>query len=224
MAAARPEPFALLYCAAVTLALGRSAQTLRELRDHIAEVPPQSLAHHFFETLLRPDFDDPEYRNDFALWAHRQLRDRVLAERLAVIDPLQFAALDDLRQHLLEVIEDRLAETSSVLQVTPGLEFNFLRSQLVVLDTGLRAATPEALAELVPGLTQGNLYVHFVEARRTPPGLDDFSRWIEAWGAPYDNLCRQLRAIDFHQWSLSDMRARLVECFAPFTSGREVPT
>jgi hypothetical protein len=66
-------PFEVKDCALITLALGKSALNLRELRDRVAEVPPQSLYHHFYETLLRPSFDDPEYRNDFALWSRRQL-------------------------------------------------------------------------------------------------------------------------------------------------------
>lgn len=62
-----PEPLRIMDCAIITLALGKSAQNLREFRDGIAEVPAQSIAHHFYESLLRPVFDDPEYRNDLAV-------------------------------------------------------------------------------------------------------------------------------------------------------------
>src|SRR6185369_3313249 len=54
-----PEPFRFMDCALIILALGRTAHGLRELRDRAAEVPPQSIWHHFYETLLRPTFDDP---------------------------------------------------------------------------------------------------------------------------------------------------------------------
>src|SRR5882672_669917 len=104
MANATPSAFRFKDCALTTLSLGRSAHTLRELRDGVAEVPAESISHHFYESLLRPVFDDPEYRNDFALWARRHLHDNLLAERLGVLDPLEHEDLESLRRQVLEVI------------------------------------------------------------------------------------------------------------------------
>jgi len=210
----RPEPFLFKDCALTTISLGRSAQNLRELRDRVAEVPAQSISHHFYESLLRPAFDDPEYRNDFALWARRHLHDNVLAERLGVIDPLEYADLETLRHHVLEVIEDRLAETHHVPAVALGHEFYFLRSQQVILDTGRRAATPAELAERIPHLSTGSVFYHFIEGRRRPPlRVDDFSAWLESWGPPYERHRERLAAVDFHLWSLTELRARIACCF-----------
>lgn len=213
-----PQPFRIMDCALITQSLGKSAQNLRELRDRIAEVPAQSLSHHFYEALLRPVFDDPDHRNDFALWARRQLHDHPLAERLGVIDPLEFESLDQLRQHVLDVIEDRLAETPIVPAATPGHEFYFLRSQLVVLDTGFRARTPAELAALVPRLPTGSIFYHFVEGRRRPPLMvDDFSAWLEVWGSRYDRCREGIAAIDFYLWSLTEMRALIAQCLRDIT-------
>ena len=81
-------PFKVQDCAIITRMGGvSSAVNLRELRERIAVCPNETLYHHFCETLVRPTFDDPEFRNDFAVWASRHLRDRVLAERLGIIKP-----------------------------------------------------------------------------------------------------------------------------------------
>ena len=210
-----PDPFRFKNCTLTTLSLGRSAQNLRELRDWIAVVPSSSLSHHFYESLLTPGFDDPEYRNDFALWSRRHLHDNVLAERLGVIDPLEFPDLEALRQHLLDLIEDRLAETPVAPATGPGHEFYFLRSQRVILDTGLRAATPAEMAEAIPHLPTGSIFYHFIEGRRRPPRrVDDFSAWLTQWGPLYDSYRERLEAIDFHLWSLTELRARLARGLA----------
>jgi hypothetical protein len=207
-------PFRFLDCALVILSLGRSAQNLREMRDRVADVPVQSLSHHFYETLLRPTFDDPEYRNDFALWARRALHDQVLAERLGVIDPLEFLGLEDLRQHVLDLIEDRLAEVPHVPACRPGQEFYFLRSQAVIVDTGLRAGTPEEMAARIPALSTGSIFYHFVEGRRRPPLLlDDFSAWLQEWGPGLDACRQRITAIDFNLWSLTELRGLIAACF-----------
>jgi hypothetical protein len=218
MTPARPRPLEIRDCTLITLALGRTAQDLRELGDRVLELPAESIYHHFYHTLLRPTFDDPEYRNDFALWARRHLHDSVLAERLGIIDPIDHEDLERLRQHLLEVIETRLFECHAVPSAAPNHEMHFLRSQVVVFSTGRRAETPEDLAAMIPRLSTGCIFYHFVEARRRSPARsDDFSSWLEGWGPDHETVRHRIEAIDFHLWSLSEMRERIAECF-PGTS------
>jgi len=115
-----PEPFEIKDCALITLAVGRSAHNLRELRDHAADVPVESLRHHFYEALLRPSFDDPEFGNDFAVWAHEALRDEALAERLSALDPVDHPGGEALRTALVDLLEDRLAELPVAPTGRPG--------------------------------------------------------------------------------------------------------
>ena len=213
-------PFEFKDCALITLAVGRSVHDLRDFRDRLGDVPAQSIWHHFFETLLRPMFDDPEYPNDFALWAKRSLHDDVLAERLGIVDPVEFADVERLRQHLLDLVEDRLDETAVVRSVSPGHEFYFLRSQVVVLSTGLSAATPQELGERIRSLPTGSIFYHLIEARRrTPRQLDDFTCWLESWGADSAPLREQLARVRLHHGPLSELRERIAACFVPGAPG-----
>ena len=81
-------PFEVMDCALLIRMSGLPlAMNLRELRDRIAICGENVLYHHFCETTLRPMFDDPDYRNDFAVWSKLYLGDRVLAEKLGILDP-----------------------------------------------------------------------------------------------------------------------------------------
>jgi len=205
-----PTPFEVKDCALITLALGRTAQTLRELRDRVAEVPLGSLRHHMLESKLRPSFDDPELPNDFALWALDALRDLELAERLSAIDAALLAEGETLRQRLLDVLEDRLAEEPRLDAARPGHEFHFLRSQLVVYPTDQAAGDPRALAELLPRFSLGGVYLHFVESRLRPPrGEDDFSTWLDDWGETGQALRERLATVDPMFGSLRELRSRI---------------
>ena len=209
----RPGPFQFMDCALTILSLGRSAQNLRELRDGISVVPAPSIFHHYLEGLLKPAFDDPEYRNDFSVWARRHLHDNILAERLGGIDPMDYESVEALRQQALDVIEDRLAEIPYVASVPPGRAFYFLQSHRVVLDTGLRAATPAELGAQIPRLPSGSIFYHFIEGRRrSPRRADDFSTWLEEWGEGCARGRKRLAAIDFHLWSLTELRTRISRC------------
>ena len=209
-----PEPFRVMNCALMILATGRSAQNLRELRDHLTNVPPHCLRHHFNDSLLRPAFDHPEFRNDFAHWAQRELHDPLLAERLSVIDPMDFSDEEHLRQRLLDVIEDRLTEVAEVPQAARDKEFHFLRSQFVIIDTGWRARTPAELGAMIPRMSVGSVFFHFIEARGRPPlRMDDFSAWIESCGEETAAVRERLTNVDFRLWSLTELRERIAACF-----------
>jgi hypothetical protein len=219
-----PEPFELRDCALITISLAKSAQNLRELRDRVGEVPPQSIEHHFYETLLRPSFDDPEYDNDFALWARRSLHDAVLAERLGIVDPLDYPGVEELRLHLLDVLEDRLAESPSQASALPGREFHFLRSQLVVFPAQVPVSSPEELARSCARLSTGSIYFHFVDARRrTPERSDDFSAWLRRWGDGFAEASDALAAVDIHHESLVEMRTRIAAILARATRREGAP-
>lgn len=209
-----PAPLRIVDCSLMILSTGRSAQNLRELRDHLTIVPVQSVAHHFHDSLLRPTFDHPEYRNDFARWAGRQLRDELLAERLGVIDPIDLPDLEMLRGLLIDVIEDRLAEVNEVPQAGRGQEFHFLSSRFVTIETGVRAESPEDLSVMLPSLSTGSIFLHFIEARRrSPRRRDDLSSWLELWGQDFLPVVQRLEAIDYPMWSLTELRERISGCF-----------
>src|SRR5512142_736979 len=131
-------PFAVKDCALLTRMSGLPpAINLRGLRERIAL---------FCESTLRGTFDNPDYRNDFAVWSKLYLGDRVLAERLGILDPYEFISLGELRAATLEVIDERLGESSMIPWARPGDELYFMEATTVVFDTGIRISHPRELA------------------------------------------------------------------------------
>ena len=204
------EPFALKDCALIAIATGRKAVTLTELRDHIRDVNIDSIYHHFWGGLLGARFEEREFNNDIATWCRRQLREPALAEQLAVIDPVEYKDLEELRRELLEIIDDRLDESETAHWLQASRPFEFIRTQLVIFDTGTRLARPEALAEVIPELSTGTIFYHFIDARRRiEGGLDDFSYWLTGFEKPYTALIRGLAGIDPFFSSLSQIREKM---------------
>lgn len=207
-------PFSVKDCSLVAIATGRKAQNLRELRDGLLLTHPGSIYYHFWGGLLRPSFDDPQFHNDFAIWSHYALHDDALAERLAVIDPTVFENLEDLRQELIEIIEERLEEVERPPWVPLDLQFHFIRSQIVVFDTQKRIELPEDLMEAVPQMAVGGIFYHFIDARfRNPAGWDDFRSWLASFGGDYDELCLLLASVDPYFITLTELRQQLSEVF-----------
>jgi len=204
------KSFRVFDCAPVFIATGIRAFTLREMTESLHVVHSGSIQHHFWGRLLRPVIEEPEYSNDFAAWMGRELRDKVLAERLSVVYPTDYTDVEELRLGIIDIIEDRLYEDILSHTVTARQPFHFLRSQLVVFDTETRIGDPSELGGAVNGMSEGSIFYHFVEARRrNEKRCDDFSAWLESKAGDYHQLCVDLTAIDPYFSSLGEIRDRL---------------
>jgi len=216
------EPFVVKDCALIAIATGEHAQTLRELREKIKTIGAGSIYYHFWGGLLRPRFDDPEFQNDFAVWSSRSLHDKTLAERLALIDPTDFENLEDLRKELIEVIDERLEESELLPWVTASSRFYFVRSQIVVFDTGKRVTTVDEMTSQIPHLSPGSIFYHFIDARmRTPLGKNDFSMWLMGFGDEYQELLERIALIDLYFTTLTELRDELHRVFTLYKRERK---
>ena len=193
------------------MATGIRAQNLRELRDRLETVHHSSIYYHFWGRLLSPSFEQPEFNNDFAAWARHGLHDHVLAERLAVVDPTDFSDIEMLRQELIEIIEERLYESVLVPWAKADQQFYFKRSKIVVFDTKQRIEEPTMLPQVLPTLSLGSIFYHFIDARRrSPGGIDDFSAWLDTCGDEYADLRNEIGSIDLYFSTMSEIREKLV--------------
>ncbi|MGY6217072.1 DUF5752 family protein [Methylolobus aquaticus] len=209
-----PVPFVVKDCALLTIATGTRAQNLKELREQLLSVHLGCVYYHFWGGLLHPRFEAREYNNDFATWANRSIHDKTLAERLSVVDPTAFGSLGDLRQELIEVIEERIDEREVLAWAQPDQQFEFIRSQIVVFQTGQQLVLPEDLASRMSQLSLGSLFYHFIDARgRNDSRKDDFSSWLASFGEAYAVMTELLGSVEPYFTSLSELRNELAERF-----------
>lgn len=200
----------IMDCALIAIATGVKAQNLRELHDQIQTIHPGSLYHHFWGNLLNPRFDDPEYQNDFAVWAYRYMHDLKIAEKLSMVDPSLYSNIEDLRKDVLEIIEERLYESEYVPWAKSGEEFRFIRSQSVIFDTGKTYADPKELKDVISTMSLGSIFYHFIDSRRrTQDSKNDFSLWLAGFGDKYVGLAAELDKIDPYFTTLNELRQEI---------------
>jgi hypothetical protein len=207
------EPFALFDCSLARYAIGRRCTNLRELLEAIRTMPDMVLEHHMMRCALEDHFELYEFPNDLARWCWEALGEQVLAEELSLVDPYTSSSIAELRATLVNTIEEQLWGVDQMHGCRPGLELHLVGSRLVAFDTQERFPTPASLAEALSRMPLRSLYYHVHEAHRRRPGAtDDFSAWLEAFGAD-PSLVERLRRIDFYFLNLSQLRQELVAAF-----------
>jgi hypothetical protein len=213
-------PFSVKDCALIAIATGKKAQNLRELREQLLSIDANTIYYHFWVGLLRPRFDNPEYHNDFAIWVAHSLHNKILAERLAVIDPAAFANLEDLRNELTDIMEESLDYVEFPNWAKRDDQFEFIRSQMVVFDTHITVKKPEEFVDILPKMSSGSIFFHFIDGRRRNRNtVDDFRNWLQKFGEKYEELDRLIEHIDPYFSPLIQLRENLSDAFSSYFSG-----
>lgn len=203
-------PFYIKDCALAPIATGSKAQNLREFRDQIKTIPVESIYYHFWRPSIETSLAPGSFYNDFSHWAHYQLHDDVLAERLALIDPSEYADLEKLRSNIADVIEDRLDEQSDVTFCSYTDAFHFIKSKIIIFNTPYKMEHPKDLVKTIPIISHSSIFYHFIDARRRANiALDDFSSWLHSYQLEFSPLIEKLKQIDPYFIPLIDLQQRL---------------
>ncbi len=204
-------PFRFTACFELHEFLGARAENERQLAELIETVPLDSIYFHTHGFLLRHRFAAGLYPNDFATWVAVHVRDQVLGERLAMVDPSEFPNLQALREELVAVIDDHLRQLPVVPHVILAEPFDFVRSHIVEIPTGVEARTLAELRQALLEVDVSAIFFHLVEARlRLGRGQNDFAAWFEhALGMP--ELAARAQQVSPYGASLERTRARLIQ-------------
>lgn len=205
-----PQLFRFTGCSEVHEILGKTAEDERRLVELIEEVPLDSIYFHTHSYFLRHSYVERVYPNDFAQWVAMEVRDLVLGERLAVVDPFAFSNLETLRDELLSIIDDHLSRMPVVPRVIFGSPFYFNQSRILRVPTGLEAGTLRAFRRALADVEVSAIYYHVFEARhRLNSSENDFSAWaLQSLGMP--DLAHRLRSINPYLGSLERLRSALI--------------
>lgn len=207
---AAPHPFLFTGCWELRQMLGRSARDERQLLEAIEEVPLDSIYYHTHSFFLRHKYIAGPYPNDFATWAAIQVRDRVLGEKLGVLDPFEFADLESLRAAIAATLEEHLAHLQIIPRVIYEEPFHFMQSRIAAVPTGLESRTLTEFREVLASVDASVIYYHTFEAiLRLGRRNGDFALWIgEQLDLP--ELAEKIAHLDPYMTSLEAIRHRII--------------
>jgi len=190
--------------------LGRTARDEQQLLEAIEEIPPDSLSFHTHSFFLRHKYIAGPYPNDFATWAAIQVRDRVLGEKLGILDPYDFENLEALRIEIVNIIDEHLSQLQIVPRVVYGEPFHFMQSRIIEVPTGLEARSLKEFREILAGVDASAVYYHNFEAiLRLGRRMGDFALWIEEQ-LELPQLAQEISRIDFYMISLESVRRQIL--------------
>ena len=205
------EPFRFFTRQNLTYLTAKRASNVTELLQGIRELPLSSIYYHTHHFLQQFEFLTPEPPNDFAYWITNVLQDEKLGERLASIDLRQFFRIRDIRDRLIEIIEQSLQEGSDGERRVPrGEEFSFMKAQTFVFQTKHVAHNLLEFRDSLKRISSYSIYYHMFESRlRLERDLSDFSVWLKD-SLGEGELAANFAKLDPYTQTLESLRRNLI--------------
>ena len=191
--------------------MGRSARDEQQLLEAIEEIPLDSLSYHTHSFFLRHQYIAGPYPNDFATWAAIQVRDRVLGEKLGILDPYDFDNLEALRTEIVNIIDEHLSQLQIIPRAIYGEPFYFMQSRIIEVPTGMEARSLTEFRKILATVDASAVYYHNFEAiLRLGRRMGDFAFWIEEQ-LRLPQLAQKISRIDFYMISLESVRRQIIK-------------
>jgi hypothetical protein len=219
-------PFRFMTSVQAVQLTGVRAANLAELSVALTDVDGSSIYHHTHRFYRAHSFLGDTPLSDFAFWVGENLNEAAVSERIAAVDPRDYATIRDLRNAILVAIEPMRELTDRwERRVPPGLEFHFCRSVSLLLPTGLVAHNIEEFVEALEQVDTSSLYHHLIEAPlhldAERPYRNDFSGWLAA-DLGERALAEGVATLDPYRKDLEGLREDLLLLFRPRRVRRKI--
>lgn len=212
------DNFEFYTSAELVFLTGRKAKNLQELLEGIKVSSDATIFYHTHRFLVQHQQISPEPPNDFAYWVSNILLDRLVGEKLASIDLIEFKTIPEIRKRIAEVIEGNL-NSNGTRSCPQGMEFHFMYSHIFVIDTGKRASNLKEFIEVLRTIPIRSIYFHMFQSRlMLGTGENDFSIWFrESLGE--EKLASEISRIDPYTYTLEGLRNKIIRIVSEYVYG-----
>jgi hypothetical protein len=205
------KPFAF-NSASHLLRIGTERATnLSELLEAMRVCPDASIFQHMFQTLAEHHYIREGFSNDFAHWAFFSCNETGLAERLAGIDVREFTSIRALRDRIVQILENHLANNPLSKDRRALETFYFCSAQTVVIPTPIIAHNLAEFAEGLRKVSLHSIHFHFINGRlRIKLNSNDFSMWLQE-ELGLEELADRIEEIDIYTSTMEGVRRSIIK-------------
>lgn len=164
--------------------LGRRANDLPTLLRLLRGAPDEAIFCHVHFSRLRPKVHRNGLLNNFASWVLQVLGERLLAEKLAMVDGATSSSLSEVRNILVDLVQTHGGQMEHGPRALPGHEFYLCGVEGHVVRTPVQAFAADELPHCVRETSDSALVHHLVAFPLRKQKCNDLSQWLDAHGQP----------------------------------------
>ncbi|MCD6547988.1 MAG: hypothetical protein J7K10_00765 [Thermodesulfobacterium sp.] len=184
---------------------GIKVYSIKDFIESLKVIDKFSIFYHMYINIFNYHNLPTFYANSISYWFYKNGR-ILLAEKLSIIDPLDYYDLEDLRNVLVRTLEENYDETWDRKEENP---FYFIEAEREIIECGEVANTLEEFIEGVKKSSINSLFYHLVTSRiENKTLINDYSAWLFNVGEA--KKAEKISKLDLYTMNLYEIKKKII--------------
>ena len=186
---------------------GIKVYSVREFIETLKTIDKFSIFYHMYINIFNYHNLPTFYTNSISFWFYKNGY-LLLAEKISIIDPLDYYDLDDLRNALVQTLEKNYnKDLDKKEKLTP---FYFIKAEREIIDCERIANTLDQFIEGIKKSSINSLFYHLITSRIENKTLvNDYSSWLLSIGEA--KKAEKINKLDLYIMNLYEVKKEIIK-------------
>lgn len=185
---------------------GIKAYSVKDFLEALKVVDELSIFYHMYINIFNYHNLPTFYPNSFSYWLYK-IGHSSLAEKLSIIDPLDYYELEELRNVLVKTIEKNYEENHNKKTKIP---FYFIKADREIFECGKIANNLEEFVKGVKKSSINSVFFHLVTSRINHKTLiNDYSTWLFNIGEA--KKAEKINKLNLYTMNLYEIKNKIIK-------------
>ncbi|MEZ0343831.1 MAG: DUF5752 family protein [Caldimicrobium sp.] len=187
-------------------ATGIKVNSLKDFIATLRSIDESSVFYHTYANIFNYHNLPTHYNNSFAYWLYKN-NYLVLAEKISVIDPLEYYDLEELRRAFLTILDEYYTKNPEEKVVYP---FIFIAAEREILECNMVANNLEEFINFFKTSSINSLFYHLITSRLENKTLiNDYSAWLSMIGEP--KKAELINNLDIYSMNMYEIKKEIIK-------------
>ena len=146
------------------------------------------------------------YTNSFAHWFYKN-NYLLLAEKISIIDPIEYYDLEELRKDLVQILEKNYNKVMDKDDLVP---FYFIKADRCILECEKKAHNLEEFIEGIKASSINSLFYHLVTSKiQNRSRVNDYTAWLINIGEA--KKAEEINKLDLYAINLYEIKKEIIK-------------
>jgi hypothetical protein len=185
---------------------GIKAHSIREFIEILRTIDKFSIFYHMYINIFNYHNLPTFYANSISYWFYKN-GNLLLAEKLSIIDPLDYYDLEELRNAILQVLEKNYDSDWDGKETSP---FYFITAEREIIECEKIANTLDQFIEGLKKSSINSIFYHMVTSRIENKTLvNDYSAWLFNIGEA--KKAEKINKLDIYTMNLYEVKKEIIK-------------
>jgi len=185
---------------------GIKVTSVRDFIQTLKIIDKYSIFYHMYVNIFNYHNLPVYYTNSFAHWFYKN-NYLLLAEKISIIDPLDYYDLEELRKDLVQTLESNYNQIIDKHDLQP---FYFIKADRCILECDRKATNLEEFIEGIKASSINSLFYHLVTSKiQNRTSVNDYTAWLISIGEA--KKAEAINKLDLYAMNLYEIKKEIIK-------------